>query len=521
MQRRVFLNLAAAPLAAASKDATPVPVVAQTLYGKVRGKDAGGIKVFKGIPYGANTAGGNRFRPPAKPPKWSGVRDAMDWGHIAPQTLVVNPGEYEQLIEWDKQRGGINEDCLNLNVWTPGLKDGRKRTVLVSFHGGGFTGGSANAPGYDGEPLARFGNVVVVAVNHRLGVLGYLHLGDLGGPEFAQSGVVGMMDCVASLAWVRENIENFGGDPANVMIFGQSGGGAKTSTLLSMPSAKGLFERAAVQSGSVLRLMSREAGTKLAEQLLTQLGIDKGRIGDLQNVPVEKIREAQAALARRTPPIAFGPVVDGSIIPRNPFDPAAPDVSADVPMIIGTTLDDAALRLRNFDLTEDGLRSMVKGIAGDKTEQVLKLYRSAYPNASPYLIQARILTDRGGRRNATIQAERKTAQGRAPAYLYRFDWPSPGYGGKFGAVHGMDVGLSFHNANQPLYQDLPEARVLADKFASAWIAFARTGNPDTKELPHWPAYNTEQRPTMIFDKECRVENDPNHEIRLLWQGMAS
>src|SRR5271168_5497361 len=231
----------------------------ETTSGKVQGITSAGIKEFKGIPYGAPTGGRNRFMPPKKPAAWKGVRECFAHGQISPQALTDLRSDYGMMIHWDYQPGGMGEDCLNLNIWTPGLKDGAKRPVLVSFHGGGFTTGSGNAIGYDGAQLARFGDVVVVTVNHRLAALGYTQLADLGAPaEFAYAGCAGIMDLTASLEWVRDNIENFGGDPHNVMIFGQSGGGAKTSAILGTPAAKGLFHRAAVQSGSMLKFVPRD-----------------------------------------------------------------------------------------------------------------------------------------------------------------------------------------------------------------------------------------------------------------------
>ncbi len=508
--------LSEASLAAPAKEPGNGSVVTETTDGKVRGVDSVGVKIFKGIPYGESTAGKNRFMPPKTPAKWAGVRDATEFGHISPQTLVTNPGDYEKAIEWDKEKGGLSEDCLNLNVWTPSLKNGAKLPVLVQYHGGGFTTGSGNLPGYDGEAMARWANVVIVNVNHRLGALGYTYLGDLAGPEFAYSGVAGMMDCVAGLQWVHDNIANFGGNPENVFIFGQSGGGAKTSVLLSMPSAKGLFHRAAVQSGSTLRLAHHDAATRNAEQLLAELGLDKSRIGELQNVPFEKMVEAQAALGRHAPPVGFAPSVDGKIIPRDPFDPTAPEVSAGVPMLVSTTLEDAALRMNDWDITEDGLRSWVQKTYGDKADRILTTYRRAYPQVRPFPIKARIATDSGGRRNATTMAERKAAEGGAPVYLYRWDFPSPAYGGKFGAIHGMDVSLALHNPVPPLAGNTPETKTMAEKLSSVWLAFAKTGDPNNKAIPHWPRYNADQRPTMIFDLNTRVENDPAHDIRVLW-----
>src|SRR5579863_694041 len=338
----------------------------ETASGKVQGINNTGIKEFKGIPYGAPTGGKNRYMPPQKAASWTGVRECFGHGQISPQTLANLNSDYGMMIQWDLHVGGMGEDCLSLNVWTPGVSDGGKRAVMVSFHGGGFSTGSGNGAGYDGAQLAKFGDVVVVTVNHRLASFGYLHLADSGAPpEFAQSGVAGMMDLVASLEWVRDNIERFGGDPGKVMIFGQSGGGAKTSTMLAMPSAKGLFHSAGVQSGSTIRSATREQAAKSAEALLGKLGITKGNIPSLQQVPWQQILEAQTSLGAAA---GFTPVVDGAVLPHHPFDPTAPPESADVPVVISTTLEDAALALTNFDLDEAGLKAMMTERYGAKAE---------------------------------------------------------------------------------------------------------------------------------------------------------
>jgi para-nitrobenzyl esterase len=497
-------------------------VTADTTWGRVQGIDVSGIKTFLGIPYGASTAGKNRFMPPQKPAAWKGVRDAFTYGQISPQPPVDPQIEYTRAIDWDKQPGGMGEDCLVLNVWTPGFKSGPKRAVMVSFHGGGFATGSGNHSGYNGDPLARFGDVVVVTVNHRLAALGFLHLADLGAPlEFAQSGNAGMLDLVASLQWVRDNIENFGGDPNTVFIFGQSGGGAKTSALMAMPSAKGLFHRAGVQSGSMLRAMRREQATASAEKLLAKLEIDKTRIADIQKLSWEQILDAQSAVFGTRIPAVFSPVMDGAVLPQDPFAPNAPEVSADVPMIVSTTLDDGALFLTNFNLDEAGLKEIVQKIVGDNADRVLSTYRKAYPDVSPYLIQARIATDRTFRINAYHQAERKAALGKAPAYMYLWEWPSPAFQGRFGAIHATDVGMSFHNSRGVITGDGPEARMMADKLASAWVAFAKTGDPNNPALHQWGPYDTKTRTTMVFDRVTRAENDPRHELRLLWEELGT
>jgi para-nitrobenzyl esterase len=487
-----------------------------TAYGRVQGIQNTGIKEFKGIPYGAPTGGRNRFMPPKKPASWKGVRECFAHGQISPQAPADLRSDYAMMIHWDCQPGGMGEDCLSLNIWTPGLRDGAKRAVLVSFHGGGFTAGSSNAIGYDGAQLARFGDVVVVTVNHRLATFGYTQLIDLGAPaEFAYAGVAGIMDLTASLEWVRDNIENFGGDPNNVMIFGQSGGGAKTSTLLATPAAKGLFHRAAVQSGSLLKFVTRERATQNAEALLQQLGIAKSRISDLQKISWQQLLEAQVAAGAASPGLGAGPVLDGKYLTHDPFDPAAPPESAQIPLIVSTTLEDAALALTNFTLTEAELKTLIDKRYKDKGTEMLAMYRKYYPEKPPYLIQAMLFTDAGFRRSAIKQAELKAAQGNGAIYMYQWEWPTPAFGGRYGAVHGLDVSGSFREAREG--NDM--ARV-ADQLSSSWVAFAKTGDPNNSRIPPWPGFDAKTRATMIFGTPTQMENDPRSEIRNFWDHMA-
>jgi para-nitrobenzyl esterase len=475
-----------------------------TTAGKVQGMANTGIKEFKGVPYGAPTGGRNRFMPPKKPAPWTGVRECFAHGQISPQTLADLRSEYGMMIEWDQQAGGMGEDMLTLNVWTPGVNDQGKRPVMVSFHGGGWATGSGNAPGFDGAQLALFGDVVVVTVNHRLASFGYLHLADLGAPpEFAYAGVTGVMDMAASLEWVRDNIANFGGDPGRVFIFGQSGGGAKTTTMLANPAAKGLFHRAAVQSGSALRLTSREAGTVAAKALLDTLGLPPARIADLQKLSWQDLLQAQSLTHAN-----FAPVMDGKYLPHNPWDPAAPPESATVPIIVSTTLEDAALALTNFDLTEAGLKAIVEQRWPGKSDEIMALYRRLDSQKTPFALQAQIFTDSGARRAAVLQAERKAAQGAAPAWMYL--WYAP-LGGKFGAVHGLDVGATFKNDRAD-----PLRKIMSDRLAAAWVAFARTGDPNCDAIPHWDPYEAGARKTMVFDIDTRQEDDPRGEARRYW-----
>lgn len=490
----------------------PVFYDAETTAGVVRGIANSNIKIFKGIPYGADTSGKNRFMPPKKPTRWTGVRNCIGYTQISPQTMSAFQAEYSQLIMWDRHVGcgGMGEDCLSVNVWTPGINDNAKRAVLVSFHGGGWATGSGNGPMYDGGQLALLGDVVVVTVNHRLASFGYTHLGALGAPEdFKSAGVVGVMDMVASLEWVRDNIAQFGGDPSRVMIFGQSGGGAKTSTLLGTPAAKGLFHRAAVQSGSALRVASEADAARSAEELLKKLGIAKNRIADIQKLPWEVILQAQSQLQA-----GFTPVMDGKYLPHHPFDPAAPAESRDVPVIISTTLEDAALRLTNFDLDEAGLVKLVNERFNGKAKDILPMYRGQSVAKTPYLIQAQLLTDSQNRVRAITQAERKAAQGGAGAYMYLWEYATPSFDGKFGAVHGHDVDASFN-----LYRNgiagggRNEGKLMCKRLASTWVAFAKTGSPNNETIPNWPKYDATTRATMIFDSHTRVVNDPRGEMR--------
>jgi para-nitrobenzyl esterase len=490
-----------------------------TASGTVRGMANSGIKIFRGIPYGASTAGVNRFMPPRRPAAWSGARNSIGYGPIAPQTASGYRSDYSQLIQWDKHigSGGMSEDCLSLNVWTPGVDDGAKRTVLVSFHGGGWATGSGNGPMYDGGQLALLGDVVVVTVNHRLSSFGYTHLAAVGAPDnFKFAGVCGVMDMVLSLEWVRDNIAAFGGDPSRVMIFGQSGGGAKTSTLLATPAAKGLFHRAVVQSGSTLRLAAEADAEKSADQLLKKLGIARSRIADIQRLPWEQLLQAQTEAGG-----AFTPVMDGHYLPHHPFDPAGPPESRDVPVIISTTLEDAALRLTNWDLGESGLTTLLNDRFKGRAAEILELYRPTTAGKTPYLVQAQVFTDSQVRSRAVVQAERKAAQDGANAWMYIWEWATPAFDGKLGAVHGHDVDASFN-----LYRNgicgtgEKSGRLMSKRLASTFVAFAKSGNPDNDQIPHWPSYDDKTRATMIFDTETRVVNDPRSAIRKYWSQNA-
>ncbi len=477
----------------------------ETTSGKVQGIANGAVKEFKGIAYGASTGGKNRYMAPKTPTPWAGVRNCIGYGPISPQTPAALDSDYSMMIAWDRHvgPGGMGEDCLNLNIWTPSVNDHAKRPVLVSFHGGGWATGSGNGPMYDGAQMARLGDVVVVTVNHRLASFGYTYLAGLGAPaEFADAGNCGVMDMVASLRWVRDNIERFGGDPGRVMIFGQSGGGSKTSTLLAVPAAKGLFHRAAVQSGSTLRQATPEEATIEAEKLLKALGIAKSNAAAIQDMPWQRLLEAQVASNGN-----FRPVVGDKTLPRHPFDPAAPAESADVPVIISTTLHDAALRLTNFDLDETGLSGLFRQRFGSKSAEILAAYRRENPHQSAYLTQAEAFTD-ATRGNSQIQALRKAKLGKAATYMYVWDWETPAFDGKFGAVHGHDVEASFHLSRNPIGgAGTKGGRQMSDRLAATWVAFATSGDPNNNLIPHWPAYEAGRRATMVFNNEMKVVDD--------------
>jgi len=496
--------------------------ITDTSAGKVRGVVIDGVNVFKGIPYGAPTNGVNRFRPPVKPAGWTGTREAIAYGPTAPQTGDTSgtTAAGSPLLQ--------SEDCLVLNVFTPGLKDGRKRPVMVWLHGGGFSTGSGSGRILDGTSLAHTHDVVVVTLNHRLNVFGYTYLGDAMGSDFAASSSVGLLDIVAALQWVRDNISGFGGDPDLVTIFGQSGGGRKVATLMSMPSAKGLFHRAIVESGAVLRLTTHEDAVKQTDLLLAELGLKSGQIRELQNVPMDRLLAADAAVQKkitlREPgATASTPMVDGRVIPGHPWDPKGPALSANVPLLIGYAHTEETLYDRptpeKLALDEAGLRERAsKRLAEDPT-RVIGAFREANPHASPWDLWILIATDHPRGTYSRELAKRKADQHGAPAFAYRYDWETPEGGGHMRSPHTIEIQFVFNNIKiaGPLISKMPEAYALADKTSSAWVAFARTGDPNTSTLPQWPAYSGASRDTMIFNDECRIVRDPDRGPRLMME----
>ena len=499
---------------------------AETAFGRVRGVDLDGVKIFKGIPYGASTAGNRRFLPPENPARWTGVRDALEYGPSAPQR---EPGVDRGPSALAVAAAGLpaeGEDCLRLNIWTPAVGDGRKRPVMLCCHGGGFSTGSGSSPVTDGANLARRGDVVVVTINHRLNVLGYTCLGDLGGEEFAQSGAAGMLDIVHALKWVRDNIAQFGGDPGTVTVFGQSGGGRKVSTLLAMPAARGLFHRAIIESGATIKLVEREQAANVARELVAALGLTKPTVREVQQVPLDRMMSAYFSVVRKMNvdqmTQGFSPVVDGKIIPAHPFHPTASAVSAGVPVMLGSTrteLTSSADR-EAFSLSEDAMRSRIRDLLGDNAGAAIEVYRKTNPGATPSDIYFLIASDYRYSGPVMKIAERRAALGKGPVYLYYFRWETPVEGGRLKSPHTIEIPFAFDNVKiaQRLTGGGPEAMALADKVSDAWIAFARTGNPSTPKLPRWTPFNSTDRPTMVFDNESRIENDPiRHERAVMFR----
>jgi len=489
----------------------------ETASGWVQGLVSSGVCQFKGVPYGASTAGANRFQRPQPPAPWSGVRDCFGYAPVSPQVPYDTSHEYARLIQFDLNVafGGMGEDCLHLNIWSPGTESSSKRAVLVCIHGGGFAICSGNHPMYDGAQLARAGDVVVVSVTHRLSSFGYLDLADLNSSSrWSDAGVAGMLDLVAALEWVRDHIEVFGGDPDCVTIFGQSGGGWKVSALLGMPAAKGLFHRAAVQSGSLVSHMPREAAAQVAHAFVAQLGLTPATLDRIKDLPWTQILAAQTAVGAP----AFAPIVDGVNIPSHPLEAHA--ASDQVPLLVSTTLDDAGLFFDRFAMTEQDLTETLSASHGAKGAALAKIYRSHFPAKPPYLLHAQIITDAGFRRFAHAQAEAKAARQAAPVYTYLWEWICPAYGGKFGAAHAMDVAASMHNERDAILgSGSGDALRMCDTMASSLLAFAKNGNPNNSRVPHWPRFDASSRATMVFDRDTRIERDPHETLRKAWLDM--
>jgi para-nitrobenzyl esterase len=504
------------PLLAQDSRGTSMSAPVTTSHGRVRGLVRYGVNQFYGVPYGASTAGANRFMPPMKPAAWTGVRDCFQVANRSPQDP---DGPISEVFAMDR-REPMGEDCLAINVFTPGLGAGN-RPVMVWLHGGGFSGGSGNWLLYDGTNLARKEDVVVVSVNHRLNLFGFLHLAGLNaGEKWSRASNAGILDIVAALTWVKENISSFGGNPNNVTVFGQSGGAGKVTTLMAMPAAKGLFHRAIAMSGSAIRGATRENATRGAEQFLAKLGLKTNQLDQLQQMPWEKVQAAYFAEPRITG-LGTGPVVDGQSLLRDQWSPDAPPYSADVPLMIGSTETEDAWNdpPPPLQMSEEDMMTRVRRIVRNddaKAREMVALYRGKYKGITNTDVWLVMNADNTRRANAQLLSELKTAQGKTPAYLYYFTWRSPVHLGQMKSYHTLDIPFVFANVDvaASMTGSMNNRYALEHRMSAAWAAFARSGNPNHKDLPQWPAFSGSTYPTMVLNDECKVVNDPNKEERL-------
>ena len=507
--------------------------VADTAYGKVRGFRMKDIYTFLGIPYGASTAGKNRFMPPQKPQPWKEIFPAVYWGNSAPQNLENFYANRYLAFTDDWHYDDVSEDCLRINVWTPAIKDGRKRPVMFWIHGGGFTSGNAiEHPEYHGENLSRFGDVVFCSINHRLGPLGFANFAGIGGEEFAASGNVGMLDIVAALEWVRDNISNFGGDPGNVTIMGQSGGGSKVCTLMGMPSAQGLFHKAVALSGSLLKAAEKVDSEKLGTYILKEANLTAAEIGKLQELPWKdyltlannanrKLREdsgipATAGLGAS----GFRPVVDGTYLPQHPFFPEATALSTNVPLLICTTFYerspssfDSSLENISKEQAKEQMK-IIRGFGvsiGENAPAVYDAYEKVFPDRKPIEILSMAISNR---KNAIALADAKSKQS-APVYMAWFGWNPPLFDGRLRAFHTLDICFWFYNTDRQLSHSGggSRPRKLATKMAGSLLQFMKTGNPNGAGQVTWPKYSTAKGETLVLNDVPIVQNDPDREAR--------
>jgi para-nitrobenzyl esterase len=501
--------------------------VAETSYGKVRGFIHKDIFNFLGIPYGANTSGINRFMVPQKPDPWSDVFPAVYWPNSAPQMLDnFYANRYLAFTDY-WHYDDVSENCLGINVWTPGYNENIKRPVLLWIHGGGYTSGnSIEHPEYHGENLSRRGNIVFCSLNHRLGPMGFSNFAGVGGEKYAASGNVGMLDIVAALEWIRDNISYFGGDPDNVTIMGQSGGGAKVCTLTAMPSAKGLFHKAVALSGTTLNSGLKDYSEKLGSYILQEAGLSASQIDKLQELPWKDYlliaNKASSKLREETGMTGmmggFGPAADGNFIPQQPF--YSGELSSKIPMLICSTFNerspssfDSSLEDISFDKAKE-LAKTIRGFGvslAENASNIIDAYAKDFPGQKPIEILSMALSNR----LRTIETANAKAQQPAPVYLAWFGWNPPLFDGRLRAFHTMDIGFWFYNTDVQISHTGGGARPrnLATKMSDALVQFMKTGNPDGAGLPVWPRYTLAKGETMILDDKCELKNDPDREAR--------
>jgi para-nitrobenzyl esterase len=496
--------------------------IADTRYGKVEGATKGDVLVFRGIPYARPPAGDLRYRAPQPPVPWADVRNATRYGPMAHQ----NPSPLEQALAGG--RLDTADECLTANVWTPGL-DG-SRPVMVWIHGGAFVGGSGSTPWYRAASLAHKADVVVVTFNYRLGSLGFLHLEDVAGPDFAGTGNLGILDQVAALQWVRDNVEGFGGDPANITVFGESAGGMSIGTLLGLPAGRDLFGRAILQSGAAHHVLDREEANRITHHFLEEMGMEPARAAELRQAPVERMLAAQLKVSERTRSVlAFCPVVDGHVLPEPPIDAIARGDAAAIPVVAGTTLDEMRLfsvmdpRLQN--LSGERLETLVGRSTGspDRARGLIAAYAGNRPGASPSDLWNAIETDRVFRVPAVRVAERQAAH-QPSTFMYLFTWPSSAFDGRLGACHALDIPFVFDALKAPgvdmFLGEVDDAALeLSVAMQEAWTSFARTGKPVSSHLPDWPAYDPDRRATMLLGEGSAVDDDPYGDERRLWDDL--
>jgi para-nitrobenzyl esterase len=506
--------------------------IAQTVYGKVQGFILRGIYNFRGIPYGADTSGKNRFMPPQKPEPWTDVKPAVWWGNTAPQSMDNRyANAWASFVDhWNYD--DVSEDCLKLNVWTPALADGKKRPVMVWLHGGGYTNGNGiEQDGYDGENLSRKGDIVFVSINHRLGPIGFSDLSGVGGEKYKDSGNVGTLDMVAALEWVKENIANFGGDPANVTIMGQSGGGAKVCVLAAMPVAKGLIHKAVPLSGSSTKALDQEYSQKLGEYILKEAGLKPAEIDKLQEIPWKDYLlladKASQTMAKEMPAApgflgGFAPVADGVNIPKGTFYSETEGVSADVPMLICSTFHEWGMSRTNPDLekiTAEEAKNMLKeragirGGFGDKAAEIYDAYAKIFPDKKPI----EIMTLAASNRKGVVETATAKAVQKAPVYVAWFGWEPPMFNGRMRAFHCLDICFWYANTDLMLTHTGGGARPrkLSEKMSASLLQFMKTGNPNGGGLPEWPAFTVENGETMVLNDISEIKNDPDREARRL------